>query len=151
MDAGAEGVLIGNAFCKTQMKEMDRHWPKAVWQELRQSEYMRGVGRGAQACIRKVQGWGVLRDGPMLGYDATILDDDLFFARREGGGMVFVLYGLQQFTKFNALVHSSTDPLLEVVRERESRGRRACADFNARGFPAALDHRWWLLGWGSKP
>ena len=51
VDIGAVKPLIGSAFAKSQVRDMEKNGFKAVYRELAAPQYMRGVGKGSQ-CVR---------------------------------------------------------------------------------------------------
>ena len=78
---------------------MQRHGSEAIWETLPTPEFIRGVGRGAQRCSRKVHLVGALHDGRLLGFDAPVLDEDP--ASPESAG-VPPLYSLTQLASDNS-------------------------------------------------
>ena len=74
VDTGAVRPLAGAAFVESQVRDMESHGFQAIWYNLGKFEYVRGVGKGAQRCTRKVNIVGALHDGGLLAYEALVLD-----------------------------------------------------------------------------
>ena len=70
---------------------------------------MRGVGRGSQQCIYKVDLVGALHTGELISYQAPVLDEDPSDASGDG---VPPLWSLSQMAQMNGLVNSRTGEIV---------------------------------------